>query len=143
MAGDRILLIDDETELLSTLSERMETRGMRVTTAESGETAIELARERTFDAIVLDLAMPGIDGIETLRRLRELNPDLQVILLTGQATVQKSIEAMKLGAVDLLEKPADFELLIAKIEEASARKAELFEQRTAEKMNDIMRKKGW
>ncbi len=143
MAGDRILLIDDETELLSTLAERMETRGMRVMTAESGEAAIELVRKRNFDAIVLDLAMPGIDGIETLRRLRKINPDLQVILLTGQATVQKSIEAMKLGAVDLLEKPTDFEVLIAKIEEASAKKAELFEKRTAEQMNDIMRKKGW
>jgi DNA-binding NtrC family response regulator len=143
LSGERVLLIDDERELLATLAERMETRGLRVDTAESGEQAIAMIREKDFDAVVLDLAMPGIDGIETLRRILEINPDLQVILLTGHATVQKGVEAMKLGAVDLLEKPANFNELIAKIEEASTKKGELFEKRTEKKLGDIMRKKGW
>lgn len=143
MSGDRVLLIDDERELLETLSERLETRGLVVETAESGEEALEIIQQRRFDAIVLDLAMPGIDGVETLRRMRAMNPDVQVILLTGHATVQKSIEVMKLGAVDLLEKPADIKQLIAKIEEASDKRALLFEKRTEEKISDIMRKKAW
>ncbi len=143
MSGNRVLLIDDEPELLAALSERMEARGLRVDTAQSGEEALEKIQQREFDAIVLDLAMPGIDGIETLRRMRAINPDVQVILLTGQATVRKSIEAMKLGAVDLLEKPADFKQLIDKIEEASDKRAILFEKRAEEKIADIMRKKAW
>ncbi len=143
MPADRVLLIDDEKELLKTLAERLEVRGLVVETAESGEEALAIIEHADFDAVVLDLAMPGIDGIETLKRMHEIKPDLQVVLLTGHATVAKSIEAMKLGAVDLLEKPADIKDLLAGIEEASKKKAVLFEKHIEEGISKIIRERGW
>jgi DNA-binding NtrC family response regulator len=143
MSDSKVLLIDDEPELLEVLSERLEARGLKVHTVESGEEAIALVEKTSFDAVVLDLAMPGLDGIETLKRLREICPGIQVVLLTGQATVQKSVEVMKLGAVDLLEKPTDFNLLLTKIEEASQRRAKHLEEKLDHDIDDILRKRGW
>ena len=90
MVGDRVLLIDDEEEFVETLAERLTTRGLKVVTATSGELAVKLAG-KNFDAVLLDLAMPGMDGIATLKRLRQINPRLQIILLTGHATIKESI----------------------------------------------------
>ena len=101
------------------------------------------AEETRYDAIVLDMAMPGMDGIETLERLLELNPDLQVILLTGRATLAQAAAAIKLGALDLLEKPADIGTLVKKIEDAANRRWSLEDKRIEEKVADILRKKGW
>jgi len=143
MADHRVLLVDDEVEFSQILQERLEARGLRVDTAASGEEALQAAASRSFDAILLDLAMPGMDGIETLKRLRAADPDLQIILLTGNATVGVSVEAMKLGAVDLLEKPADLKELILKIDEASTRKSELAQRRLDEQLNDLLRRRGW
>ncbi len=143
MARHRVLLIDDEEEFTRTLAERLELRGMVVATASSGEAAVELVADRDFDAVLLDLAMPGWDGNETLKHLKEARPDLQVVLLTGRATVGKGVEAMKLGALDLVEKPAEFKELLTKIEEASAKKALLVEARMEHDLNEILRKKGW
>ena len=143
MSGSKVLLVDDEREFVETLAMRLETRGLKVAVAESGELAVEKVQESVFDAILLDLAMPGMDGIETLKRLRELNPDSQVILLTGHATVKKATEAMRLGALDLLEKPVDIQVLVEKIEEAATNKMRLTERRIEEEMTDILRKKGW
>ena len=139
----KVLLIDDEVEFLDVLSERLRSRGVQVQTAESGERALELVEETSFDAVVLDLAMPGLDGIETLRRMRGACPGIQVILLTGRATVPKSVEVMKLGAVDVLEKPADFDLLLSKIKEASDKRASLLEKKMEDDLDDILRKRGW
>jgi DNA-binding NtrC family response regulator len=116
---------------------------MAVETAANGREALEKVKERDFDAVLLDIAMPGWDGIETLKYLVEARPDLQVVLLTGHATVKKGIEAMKLGALDLLEKPAEFQDLLQKIEEASAKKAILVEKRIESKLEDILQKKSW
>ena len=143
MGQHRVLLVDDEEELTTALAERLEMRGMVVDTAPSGETALEIVIKKDFDAVVLDLAMPGWDGIETLKRLRQERPDLQVVLLTGRATVSKGVEAMKLGASDFIEKPAEFEDLLKKIDAASAKKALLTEERMEHDLDDIMRKKGW
>ncbi|MBI5489395.1 MAG: response regulator [Deltaproteobacteria bacterium] len=143
MSGDRVLLVDDEEEFTRALAERMEARGLRVETAADGEAAVARAAARSFDAIVLDLSMPGLSGIETLRRLRESSPEVQVILLTGHATVQTGVEAMRLGALDFVEKPADLEQLLERIGEASARKAILVERRAAEEIKEILAKKPW
>ncbi len=143
MEDNKVLLVDDEKEFIETLAMRLETRGLKADIAESGEAAIEKVQEKSYDAILLDMAMPGMDGIETLKRLRELNPNSQVILLTGRATVQKAVEAMRLGALDLLEKPVDIELLVEKIEEAATNKKQLTELQIDEKITDILRKKGW
>ena len=143
MSGERVLLVDDETEFVETLAMRLETRGLRVDTADSGEAAIAKVQEKQFDAILLDLAMPGMDGIEALQRIREYNPDSQVIVVTGRATVKKATEVMRLGALDLLEKPIEIETLTELIDQAATNKFKLTEQRIAEKMKDIMGKKGW
>ncbi|MDJ0763856.1 MAG: response regulator [Myxococcota bacterium] len=139
----KVLVIDDEEEFTTALAERLETRGMAVETALSGEQALEKAVDHEFDAVLLDLAMPGWNGIETLKRLKKAKPDLQIILLTGRATVGEGVEAMKLGALDLVEKPAKLQDLLEKIEEASAQKTLLFEERVAQDLDEIMRKKGW
>jgi DNA-binding NtrC family response regulator len=143
MADEKVLLVDDEQEFTRVLSERMKSRGLKVVTAEDGPTALQKAEEETFDAIILDIKMPGIDGIETLRRLRKINPNLQIIMLTGQATVKAGIEATKLGALDFLEKPADLKLLLEKIREAKTNKMLLVEKQAEEKLKDILKTKGW
>jgi len=139
----KVLLVDDEAEFVATLAERLEARGFTADTAPTGLTAVTMAEETRYDAIVLDMAMPGMDGIETLERLLELNPDLQVILLTGRATLEQAATAIKLGALDLLEKPAEIELLVKKIETAAERRWELEDRRIGERVDDILRKKGW
>jgi DNA-binding NtrC family response regulator len=143
MANDRILLVDDEKEFTRILSERMETRGLTVVTAKNGPAALKKAEKERFDAIILDMFMPEMDGIETLKRLLEMNPDLQVIMLTGHATLEKGVEAVKLGAMDFLEKPADMDKLLAKINEAKAKKMVLVEKRTEQKIKGILKSKGW
>jgi DNA-binding NtrC family response regulator len=137
-------LVDDEVEFVETLAMRLTTRGLRVTTMHTGEDAIATLQEnRQFEAILLDLAMPGMDGLETLEKIRELSPDAQVIVLTGRATVKRATQVMRLGALDLLEKPVDIGVLTEKIEEAATQKMELTEKRIAEQTADILRKKGW
>jgi two-component system, OmpR family, response regulator len=143
MSADRVLLVDDEEDFLATLAERLAMRGTEVVTARTGEEGIEVIRERDFDAAVLDLAMPGIDGIETFRRMRRIRPEMQVVLLTGHATVAQGVEAMKLGAVDLLEKPMDIRDLQSRIEECSENRAVLLERHLAEYAADILKRKGW
>ena len=139
----RVLLVDDEVDFTEVLAERMRARGLNVDTAEDGITGINLAKEKYYDAIILDMAMPGMDGIETLKLLLAENPDSQVVLLTGRATVKKSVEALKIGAVEFLEKPADIKMLTNIVMEAQKRKAALFEKRMEDDAAKIMKKKGW
>ncbi len=140
---EKVLLVDDEKDFLEALSERMENRGMNVATTTSAKGAIEKVAEESYDAIVLDLQMPEMDGIEALKAIKKINPDMQVILLTGHATVEKGIEAIKLGAMDLIEKPADIETITEKIKKAQAKKMILVEKKTEEKVKKILSKKGW
>jgi signal transduction histidine kinase len=133
---EKVLLVDDETDFLSIMSERMKARGMDVSTAASAKEAIQLAGAESFDAIILDLQMPEMDGLEALKALKAINPELQVILLTGHATIEKGVEAMKLGAMDLMEKPADLKTLAEKIKKAQAKKMILVEKQTEEKMKE-------
>ena len=143
MSEHRVLIVDDEVEFARLLCERLEARGLAVETVFSGEEALEIAQQKTFDAILLDLAMPGMNGIETLERLRDINPDLQIILFTGNATVSATLEAMKLGAVDLLEKPANIATVMSKIDAAGARARELAQKHLDDQLADILRRKGW
>lgn len=143
MADVKVLLVDDEIDFTDILAERMRTRGLQVDIADSGVIALSQVEKKSYDAIVLDLAMPEMDGIETLKRLLAGNPDLQVILLTGRATLNKAIEAVKLGAVEFMEKPADIETLVEKIREAQIARGRLIEKRIDESISKIMGKKGW
>ena len=143
MEKNRVLLVDDEEEFVRALAKRLRTRGLEVEITGDGESAVEKVKQNGFDVVVLDLAMPGIDGLETLKRLREVNEDLQVVLLTGHGSIRSGVEAIKGGAVDFLEKPAEFSELLAKIKEASAQHTLLIEKRRAERVNDILRGRGW
>ena len=141
--AEKVLLIDDEVEFLEALSERMEIRGMDVSTAENANAAVSAINSGDFDAIVLDLQMPDMNGIDLLKVIRKTNPDMQVILLTGQATLEAGIQAMKLGAMDFMEKPADIDALTDKIKKAQAKKMVIVEKKTEKKVNDILKSKGW
>jgi len=138
-----VLLVDDEEQFLDTLSQRLETRGLKVDAVTSGEEALKQVEDHNFDAIVVDLAMPGIDGIETLKRLKEKRPDLEIIMLTGHATVKSGIEAMKLGAEDFLEKPVDLNELLEKIGEAKNKRMLVVEKGRQEEIKKIIKSKTW
>ena len=141
--AEKILLVDDEADFLEALSERMRTRGMEVSTSASAKEALDAVEQGSYDAVVLDLMMPDVDGLEALRILKQKDPKLQVILLTGHATVEKGVEAMKRGALDLLEKPTDIETLTEKIKQASAQRMVLVSEESEEKIKDILNNKGW
>ncbi len=143
MASAKVLIVDDEKDFSGVLADRLEARGMTADTAESGADGIEMAKKKKYDAIILDLAMPGMDGIETMKLLLVENPDAQVIVLTGRATVQKGVEAVKLGAAEFLEKPADINVLIEKIILARDTSAKLYEKRIEDSISDITKKKQW
>jgi DNA-binding NtrC family response regulator len=125
-----VLLIDDETEYLETLMKRLRKRNLRVNGVSSGEAALELLREIPVDVVVLDVRMPGMDGIQTLREIRKINPLVQVIMLTGHASVEVAIQGMELGAFDYLMKPANLDELLYKIQDAHKAKS-LQEQKIA------------
>ena len=143
MDKNRVLLVDDEEEFVRALAKRLTAKGFNVESSGDGESAVEKVKQSDFEVIVLDLAMPGMDGLETLKRLRQINSDLQVILLTGHGTIRSGVEAMKVGATDFLEKPAEFPELLAKIREAVARRMVLVEKRREEQVSDILRGRSW
>jgi len=139
----KVLLVDDEPHFVKLLAERLEGRGFNVETAGGGPEAIDKAKEEPFDAIILDLLMPDMDGLETLKQLKSINPDLQVILLTGHGTIDKGVEAMKLGAMDFVEKPADFKELLEKIKKAKDKRMLLVSKRHEERIKELMKSKSW
>jgi len=140
---EKVLLVDDEEEFVETLAERMRNRGMDVETSTSGRDALDLIDEDSFDVVVLDLKMPGMDGLEALARIKKRRPEIQVVLLTGHATVEKSVEAMKQGALEFLEKPIDLSKLAEVIHHAKAEKMILVDEDTEERIKEILREKSW
>ncbi len=140
---EKVLLVDDEKDFVEALGERMKNRGMNVTTTTSAKDAINKVTAESYDAIVLDLQMPEMDGMEALKVIKEIKPEMQIILLTGHATVEKGIKAIKMGAMDLIEKPADMQTIIEKIKKAQAKKMILVEKKTEMKIKKIMSSKGW
>lgn len=143
MAEATVLIVDDEQEFRETISQRLQNRGFKVNTAANGREALESLEGYIYDAIVLDMLMPEMDGMETLKRIRRTHPEMQIILLTGHATVQKGVEAVKLGAMDFLEKPADIETLAAKIKEAQAKRLLLVEKQREEAVRETLVRYGW
>lgn len=118
----RVLLVDDEERFVRTLSKRLTERELIVHTALSGMGALRLMEDHVFDVVVLDVKMPGMNGVETLQEIKKIQPLAEVILLTGHASVDSAIEGMRLGAFEYLMKPCEIEELIAKIEEAHEKK---------------------
>ncbi len=120
----RILLVDDEKEFVEALAERLRTRDFHVTMAFSGDEALEKLKEYNFDVTILDVRMPGLDGIEALRAIKKLKPLTEVLMLTGHGTIETAIEGMKIGAFDFLIKPCEIDVLLDKIKGAYERKAQ-------------------
>ncbi len=129
----RVLLVDDEENFVQLMTERLTMRDYDVTSTLSGEDAVEKVKGYNFDVVILDMLMPGIDGIETLREIKSMKPLTEVIVLTGHAAVDTAIEGMKLGAFDYLEKPCETEDLVSKIDKAYERRAEQEERIRAAK----------
>jgi DNA-binding NtrC family response regulator len=121
----KVLIVDDEKDFLDIMAERLGARGMEVSTATSAENALKMVLKESFDAVIMDLMMPEMDGFKALKLFKETRPDLPIILLTANVPEEKCIEAIKLGAMDVIEKPADLNLLTQKVEEAKALKVNL------------------
>jgi len=123
MSKPFVMLVDDEVPFVETMTKRLEKRDLTILQAFDGQEALEkLKKNRNLDVIILDVKMPGMDGLETLNGSKKAFPLVEVIMLTGHATVESAIEGMKLGAFDYLMKPCDIEQLIAKVEEATKKK---------------------
>jgi DNA-binding NtrC family response regulator len=120
-----VMLVDDEAPFVETTTKRLGKRDINLLKAYSGEEALEtLGQNLNVDVVVLDVKMPGMDGIETLQEIKRKAPLIEVLMLTGHATVESAIEGMKLGAYDYLMKPCDIDQLVAKIREAATKKRE-------------------
>lgn len=126
-----VLLVDDEVEFLETLEKRLKKRKLAVTVANNGEDALALLEQTPLDVVVLDVKMPGMGGLEVLRRIKASKPYVEVIMLTGHANVEMAIEGMELGAFDYLMKPMDIDELLYKLQDAYKKKL-LHERNAAE-----------
>jgi DNA-binding NtrC family response regulator len=138
-----VLLVDDEKDFVEALAERLQLRDFNVTIAFSGDEAIKLVEENGFDVIVLDVQMPGKNGVETLKEIKKIEHLSQVIMLTGHATVKTAIQGMKNGAFDYLMKPTDTDELIEMINKANQLVAEQREKIRQAEINNILNKRGW
>jgi two-component system, OmpR family, response regulator CpxR len=139
----KILLVDDEEQFVEVLAQRLEARGYKVETAFNGDDAIEFLNRREVDVVILDVLMPGRDGIETLRELKRIKPLVEVIMLTGHGTVDTAIQGMKLAAYDYLMKPTDTSELLEKIDKAYKRKKEHEDRIKQAEVDRLIKRRGW
>lgn len=116
--SEKVLIVDDEKDFLDILSERIRARGMEVSLTTSAEDALNLVEKESFDAVIMDYMMPALDGFKALKLMKAKRPEVQIILLTANVPDEKHIEAMALGALDVIEKPPDLNELIQKIKKA-------------------------
>jgi DNA-binding NtrC family response regulator len=131
----KVLFVDDEVDFLETLMKRMKKRGVDVAGVGSGEQALDYLYNQPVDVVVLDVRMPGIGGINTLRETKKIDPLMEVIMLTGHASIEAAIDGMELGAFDYLMKPADFDELFYKIQDAFKRRT--IQKQKIEKLGKI------
>jgi len=117
-----VLLVDDEEEFLETLVKRLTKRKLDVTGVTSALDAIRVLKEKPVDIVVLDVKMPGMDGMEALRQIKSTSPDVEVIMLTGHANMEAAMQGMELGAFDYLMKPMDIDELLYKLQDAYKKK---------------------
>ena len=133
-----VLMVDDEEDLVTLMARRLEKRGMAVATATSGADALSLAARRRFDVAVVDLKMPGMDGVEVMQRLRQIQPFIQTIMFTGHGTTESALEAGKLDAYRYVMKPCPFDELIEIIREAHRSKRSELRRLFQEEMRTVM-----
>jgi DNA-binding NtrC family response regulator len=138
--------VDDEKDFSDTLVQRLKKRAIDAEGVQSGEDCINLLNQKDFDAVVLDVRMPGgMDGIETLREIKKVQPLTEVILLTGHASLESGIQGMKLGAFDYLQKPVNLEKLLSKLANALNRREDHQKRirRGEVQIDDLRRYLGW
>jgi DNA-binding NtrC family response regulator len=122
MVKMRIMLVDDEERFLQTTKKMLAKKGYDAITVTSGEECLKKLENELVHVVILDVKMPGMDGVETLKHIKQKFPMIEVIMLTGHATAESAVEGLKLGATDYLTKPTNFEDLITKAEEAFNRR---------------------
>jgi len=138
-----VLVVDDEKEFANTLAKRLELREFKTTVVYSGEEALAILAEGPIDMVILDVLMPGLDGCETLVRIKAEYPLVPVLMLTGEATVERAITGMKAGALDFLIKPCDIGVIAEKLEGAYKLKCDHEARIRDAEINNIIEKKGW
>lgn len=143
MLSTVVMLVDDEVPFVDTMTKRLTKRSLTILAAYNGPDALDmLKKHKNIDVVILDVKMPGMDGIETLRQIKTLYPLVEVIMLTGHATIETGIEGMKLGAYDYLMKPCDIDQLMAKVQEAKAKKSGHEEKITQARIHEIALRRG-
>ena len=144
MATDLVMLVDDEVPFVETMTKRLAKRDLNVIAAFSGKEALDiLDKQPNVDVVILDVKMPGMDGIETLRKIKSAYPLIEVVMLTAHATVESAIEGMKFGAFDYLMKPCDMDQLIGKVNEATRKKQGHEEKIREAHVKEILSKRGY
>ena len=139
-----VMLVDDEVPFVETMTKRLEKRNITVITAFSGQDALTtLGSHQNLDVVILDVKMPGMDGLETLKEIKKKFPLLEVVMLTGHATVESAIEGMKFGAFDYLMKPCDMEQLMGKVNEATCKKRAHEEKIREAQIKEVLAKRGF
>ena len=142
MISPLLLLVDDEVPFVETMTKRLSKRQLVVLPAYSGREALEKLGKNAVDVVILDVKMPGLDGIETLREIKKAHPLVEVIMLTGHATVETAVEGMRLGAFDYLMKPCEIEELLAKVKEAKDKKGKHEQKIMDARMKEITLRRG-
>ena len=119
----KVLIVDDEVDFLDIMAERMRGRGIDVKTTTSAESAIDMVEQEHFDVVIMDFMMPALGGFKALKMMKKKKADVQIILMTGNVPDEVVLEAKKIGALDVIEKPADLKTLIEKFKKAKAQRA--------------------
>lgn len=138
----KVLITDDEKDFTEMLSLRLNEIGEEATCAYSGKESLEILEKKDIDVVILDIKMPGMDGMETLKEIKARFPMIEVIMLTGHGTTETAVQGMKLGAFDYLLKPADFEDLTDKLQGARKRKEDQEERIRKAEMKLLLRRSG-
>ncbi|MCP4670746.1 MAG: response regulator [Desulfobacula sp.] len=138
----RVLIVDDEIDFVEMFALRLQSQGEKVSTAHSGKEALKVLENTIIDVVILDIRMPGMDGIDTLKQIKQLYPIIEVIMLTGHGSTQTAVKGMKLGAFDYMIKPADFDDITLKIKNARKRKDEQEERIRQAEVKLLLRRSG-
>ena len=142
MISPFVLLVDDEVPFVETMTKRLSKRQLMVLPAYSGREALEKLEKNAVDVVILDVKMPGMDGIETLREIKKAHPLVEVIMLTGHATVETAVKGMILGAFDYLMKPCEIDELLVKVDEAKGKKNKHEQKIMDARMKEITLRRG-
>jgi DNA-binding NtrC family response regulator len=134
----KVLLVDDEEDLVTLLADRLSKRQMDVVGATSGEEALAICEDRVFDVAVIDLKMPGMDGVEVMQKLKEMHPLTEMVMFTGHGTMESALEAGKLDAFRYVMKPCDFDELVGVIQAAYEQRRTHLRLKYEEELQDVM-----